>query len=323
MSRHIIFAGLLTAAILLLSGCSRDDESVPSSGPGKQPEIRVDADIWQMMDATRAATYDSQTALQSEGSFTCGAYNQNTTTPYISPIAVEWNDPNWLFSDGKHYWPISGSLDFFAYMPKEESLPSYVSAVTYAVNGTPAPHFTCADLPIALTTADATKEFVWALAADQDKSGTNSTNQPTAGQVALNFKHPFARIKFKLSAASGTNVKVNSISIPAVYRDGTCTLTGTGSSAVSEWTGLGDNAASLVITGNPATSDETAYLVIPNSYGSQTLTVNATWDDWSDITKNVTASVAFNWQAGYSYTYTLTLNEYALKVDVDKYTEQW
>ena len=316
--QYIISFAAAALTAVLLTGCSGDSASSIEPEPqDTKTGIKVNADVWRVMEGTRATTYDNQTALQTEGSFTCGVYTENTTTAYVSPTTVNWSSTEWLFSDGKHYWPSSGNLDFFAYMPATK--PDYISAVTYAVNGTPAPapYITCADLPIALTPTDATKEFIWALTTGQNKAGQGASG------VTMNFKHPFARIKFKLSTESGTNVKVNSITIPTVYRDGTCTLTGTGSSAVSTWPSLSDNAGDLVITGNPATNNDMFYLVIPNNYGSKTLTVNATWSDWSNVTKNVTASVAFNWVPGYSYTYTLTLSKYALKVDVTKYTEQW
>ena len=308
---------LLLSAILLLAGCSGSDSEEQEKDGDSQPEIRLNAEVWNMMEGTRATTFDGGTL--SSGSFTAAVYVANSTTPYISPIRVDWSGSEWLFSDGKHYWPSSGSLDFFAYMPIAGSLPSYVNAITYAVNGTPAPapYFTCVDLPVGLSTTDATQEFVFALT-----TGQNKASQGASG-VAMTFKHPFARIKFKLSAESGTNVKVNSITIPSVYRNGTCTLTGTGGSAVSTWSSLSNNSSNLVISGDPATNDNAVYLVIPNDYGSKTLTVNATWDDWSNVTTNVSASVNFNWTAGYSYTYTLTLSKYALKVDTEKYTEQW
>ena len=68
----------------------------------------------------------------------------------------------------------------------------------------------------------------------------------------------------------------------------------------------------------------TPYIVIPDDYGSNTITVNATWDEWNSFSTDLTSSaLTLDWQAGYSYTYTLTVSKYALKVDTSKYTEQW
>lgn len=275
-----------------------------------------------MMEGTRATTYDNA-ALQSNG-FKCAVYEINTITPYIASVNVNWGGSGWAFSDGSHEWHPDGThLDFFAYSP--QTIPSYIDIdsdsnpdVTYAVNGTPspAPHFSCT-MPINLTPADATQEFVWALTADQSKEANGSG-------VTMTFRRPFACIRFKLSEASGTNVRVNSISIPGIYTSGTCTLTGTGGTATSTWSSLSGNSNPLTITGSPATSDDAVYLVIPYNYGSQTLTVNATWTELSAVENvDVSASVNFNWEAGHSYTYTLKLKDYILIVDTDKFTEQW
>ena len=117
---------------------------------------------------------------------------------------------------------------------------------------------------------------------------------------------------------------VTSITIPAIYRDGTCTLTGTGNTATSTWSGLSDGEGNLGITGSPATSDDTFYLVIPNNYGSKTLSVSFTWREWDEEkSQTLTAPLTINWAAGYSYTYSLTITKNDLKVEVENFTEQW
>ena len=311
---HYIKNIVMLATMMLAASCGSDgfDDELQNVTDNESPqEIRLKADVWRMMEGTRATTYDNQAALQTAGHFTCAVYQENTTTSYIDATTVDWNGSTaWEFTDGKHYWPMSGNLDFFAYMPATK--PDYISSITYAVSGDPAtphPYFVCANLPMTNDgQSSSLKEFVYALTKGQSKAAQGASG------VTMNFSHPFARVKFVLSAASGTNVKVNSITIPNLYTGGTYT-DGTG------WESLtGD--VSLAISGNPATGD-TFYLVVPNNYGTKTFTVNATWDDWSVVTKNVSADVTVNWQAGYSYTYTFTLSKYALKVDVAKYTEQW
>ena len=52
--------------------------------------------------------------------------------------------------------------------------------------------------------------------------------------------------------------------------------------------------------------------------------VKATWTDWGEyIDHTVTASIPTTWEAGYNYTYTFTISETDLKVDISKFTEQW
>jgi len=316
MTKNLKYTALCLLVTLLASACSKDgaDGNEVTNRNEAKKEIGIKPDVWKMMEATRATTYDN-TALQSDG-FTVYAYTAESITPYIDNKTVSYDAPNWIITGRPYYWP-AYNLDFFAYAPTS---PSYV-AVTYAVAGTPAaaaPHFTCSDLPLSLTPSDATQEFIWALT-----TGQNKANQGESG-VTMTFRHPFARVKFKKSASSSTNVTVTSITIPAIYRDGTCTLTGTGNTATSTWSGLDDNDDGLVITGSPATSDDTFYLVIPNNYGSKTLSVSFTWREWDEEkSQTLTAPLTINWAAGYSYTYSLTITKNDLKVDVEKFTEQW
>lgn len=325
---------VLLALTCLLTACSSGgngseelDPPAPNPTPNPTPEnqeIKLNANVWNMMEGMRASTYDDQAAIQTEGHFTCTVYQANTTTPYINTTTVDWNgDPTnkWLFSDGKHYWPATGNLDFFAYMPKAGSLPLYITTgPTYAVNGTPAPSFVCTDLPVTFNTssADATQEFIWALTPGQNKASQGATG------VTMTFRHPFARVYFKIADASGTAVSINSITISGIKNNGTCTFDGT----TSTWVPSGDPTNLVVTCSTPLTTSGTTtignFLVLPYSYdGTKTFTVNATWTDWSNVTKDVSADVTVNWQAGYSYTYTFTLSKYALKVDTSKYTEQW
>lgn len=289
---------MLLAAGFMFSACSTDD--TPASSPTTpDSEIRLNADVWRMMEGTRATTFDNATALQNEAHFTCGVYEANSTTPYIGPIQVDWDNSNWVFSDGKHYWPESGNLDFFAYMPATK--PDYITGITYAVNGTPAPapYFTC-DMSQTIN-----KEFIYALT-----PGQNRTN--AAAGVTMTFKHPFAKVTFKKN--DGATYTVNSVSIGSFfYQTGTCTFDGT----VSTWSGQSETVSPLFTFDEPI-------LVIPSNYGSQTITANVTWSDWSNVSKNLTASATFDLVAGYSYIYTISVNkDKALIVDAEKYTEQW
>lgn len=330
-ARKHIHITLLQAVIallspsFLLSSCSSSDDGFSEPNPqDEKQEIRFNPGVWNFMEGTRAATFDNQLDLQ-EGTFKCYAYLDGTANLYIDGSTVSYANSQWSFNDGKHYWPASGALNFFAHMPAD--LPSYYTfdPTAYDSSTNPdgysedCPRIVCTNLPVNLTAgSDATQELVIAYTAQQDKTGSVPAKQPTAGEVAMTFKHPFAKVKFMLSAASGTNVKVNSITIPDIKNNGSFTFDG----STITWTPNGDDA-NFVISGNPATDDDTVYLVIPNDYGSKTLTVSATWNDWSNVTKNVSAIVSFDWTAGFSYTYTLTLSKYALEVSTSKYTEQW
>ena len=327
MFRYITLSVVLTAALTLLSACSDSDDAPTTAAPAEAApqEVHFNANVWQVMQGNRASTYDSQPAIQAETKgFKCYAYVDGSTDLYIDGSTVKYVTDHWEFQDGKHYWPMTGALNFFALMPSDLS----GTCCSYSSYTEDAPIVTCADLPVTFTRGiDTTQELILAYAAQQDKAGTNSTLQPTPGQVALTFKHPFARVRFKLSAESDGYVVVNRITIPAICRDGTCTFNGASPQSFT-WSSLADNDEGIVISapsaGQQATDDDAYYLVIPNNYGTKTLTINGTWTDWSNVTKDLSTSVTLNWEPGYSYTYTLTVTKYALKVETtNTYTEQW
>ena len=318
---HIAWGLLLTAG--LLAACSADDNTIGGDDGAK--EICLNADCWRVMEATRAVTYDSNAQLQAS-SFACYAYENGTTTQYISGSTVSYSDSQWTFNDVKNYLPTEGALNFFANMPAsltntccEFDPTAYDSSSNPDGYSDGTVRITCTSLPVSITAGnDNTQELILAYTEDQDKFGTNSTLQPTPGYVGLTFKHPFARVCFKLSEASGTHVTVNSVTVSGIRNNGSCTFDG----STITWTPTG-GATNLVISGTPATGDD-CYLVIPQTVGSVTFTVNATWDDWSEVTKDVSTTVAVGtWAAGTSYTYSLTLSKEALIVDDTKCTEQW
>lgn len=315
----------MSAIISLLTACSDDSENTTEQG-----EIRLKTDIWQMMEGSRATIIDSDTKLQGQD-IKIDAYYNGTETAYLNGVKLHYDVSAWKFWDGSaqlhYYWPIEGSvydpasanitvssLDFVGFCPY--SAPGYITATDYdASDGV---SFTC-NMASYMTLA-AQEDVPECLVAVLNAQ-TYATQSDAGGALPLQFKHPFALVKFAITAASGTNVKINSVSIADLYTAATCTYDG----STTTWSSL-SGSATMTLTEeleNGATTEGTPFIVIPNNYGTKTITVNATWDDWSSVTTDVSASVSINWQAGTSYTYNLTLSKYALKVDTETFTEQW
>ena len=292
---------MLLSATTLLTGCSGDDFNGNGNVNGNSNNITFNTNVNNFI--SKAATYDNQTALQTEGSFTCTAYNATTTTAFIEPTQVEWTGSMWQFAQNR-YWPGASALDFFAYMPSEK--PTYISSISYP--SARSAQFVC-NLPS--EQPNTVKEFICALATDKTKA-----NSPSG--VSMQFKHHFAKLMFKLDPASGSNVKINSVKIDGIKMSGTCSFNGT----TSTWTPEGDNTDVMAT----AIDSTTPYLVIPNTYaiGAVTITVNATWTSISGVTTNKTATnnKTLTWQPGYSYLFTLTLSGDALVVNTSKWAEQ-
>lgn len=286
--------------MILLAGCSGDDSF---NGNENSNAIAFNTNVNNFI--SKAATYDNNTALQAEGSFTCTAYNATTTTAFIDPTTVNWNsgESKWQFAENR-YWPGASALDFFAYMPAAK--PGYITSISYP--SARSAQFVCT-LP---TDQSSTKEFVCALATDKTQA-----NSPSG--VSMQFKHHFAKLLFQLDPGSGNDVTINSVTISGIKTTGTCTFNGT----TSTWVTSGDDSYVRAT----AIDGATPYLVIPNTYaiGAVTITVNATWTSISGVTTNKTATnkAALTWNPGYSYLFTLTLSGDALVVNTEKWAEQW
>ena len=318
----------LVLLTLLFAGCSSDSPNdSQSTHQDNKDEIKLNAQVWQVMQASaprRATTYDGGTL--SSGSFTASAYVENTATSYINPVQVNWNTDKWVWSDGKHYWPATGNLDFFAYMPAEK--PSYITTgPTYSAPGEPGvpqASFVCT-LPMTNDEQGETcKEFIYALT-----KGQNKTN--AAAGVNLTFKRPFARINFQL-AANHPAIRINSITFKGLKSGGTCSFDGN----TSTWSSLTPDASTVnfVATINQDFSTNanvqargTTYLMVPQNWTGQ-IEVNASWNDWGDtpVEHTITATLPAEkraWAAGTSYTYTFNITLEDLVVNLTDFTEQW
>lgn len=313
---------LLLATAFVLSACSSDDTNTTPNDVNES-EIRFNPSVWQVLEGTRATFYD--TGVQNSGSFTCAAFSANSTTPYFDYTTVNWVTDAWTFSDGKHYWPATGSLDFFAYMPVGGV--SYITGPTYSTARNP--QFACVSLPMTYNSetpeadqGSGLQEFVFALVTDRTKAldGANG--------VTLNFQHPFACIKFLLSA-SHPNIIINSITFKGIKNNGSYSHNNS-----PQWTTTGDATNFVMaLTGEAATFNNntttkqigTDYLMIPQEWTGE-IEVNASWNDWGDtpVAHTVTTTIqTITWQPGYSYTYTFTISPDDLIVDTTNFTEQW
>lgn len=335
MKKNKTYIGLILLAAGLLAGCSGSEggeDVVPqNTNAGQQAELRLTANNMP----TRATTIDNNTDLRGYN-LKIDAYYHNTETKFLDAKTLHYDSSEpaaWKFWNTStdlqehYYWPIEGSvytagpltvssLDFVGYCPFEK--PAYIGTPTY--NHSTGVRFTC-DMSSYMTLAQQTsmQEFIVSVLPNQ----TLATQTAAGGALPMVFKHPLALIKFTITAASGTHVQINSIKLTGLKTGGTCTYDGT----TMAWSGL-TGSADMTLTQtlkNGGTTEGTPFVVIPNNYGSKFLTVNATWDDWSNpvTISDYGTDVDFNWEAGRIYTYNLTLDKYGLIVDIAKFTEQW
>lgn len=334
MKRHYyIIKGIVLLAAMLLAACSSSD-SDDSPAATSQNEIHLTTNVTSMPSGTRATTIDNITALRSYN-LKIDAYYHGTDTKFLDGKTLHYDSSEpagWKFwntgssSQEHYYWPFDGStvagsstvastLDFVGFCPYSPT-PGYITRSDYT-HGSGA-SFTC-DMSSYMTLASQSsmQEFLVSVLNEQ----TLAKQTTAGGALPMVFKHPLALIKFVITEASGTHVKINSVSIADLKTSGKCTYNGT----EMTWSGQSGSADISIAQElkRGGTTETTPFVVIPKVYGSKTLTVNATWDDWSNVTMDVTANVDFNWEPGKIYTYNLTLAKYILIVDTQKFTEQW
>ena len=260
------------------------------------------------MEGTRATTI----AVGDLTSFKASAYVENTTTSYINPVQVNYETGKWVWSDGKHYWPASSNLDFFAYA--SAAVPAYITdmedhpgQVSYYVQD---PQFKCV-MPMT-NSGQNINEFIYAIATGQNKADQGATG------VNLTFQHPFTKIILKLSSTQA-DIEINKITLKTIKDHGTYSddrgwsTTGDATNFVAEYSGT-----------KSANADLGTFLMIPQAWTGD-IEVEATWTDWDESVKHTLSTKvdAVTWAPGTSYTYTFTITETDLIVNTSKYTEQW
>ncbi len=344
---------------MLLAACNSSD-SDDSPIATSQNEIHLTTNVTSMPSGTRATTINDDTELQGCELWIDAYHSATTNENYLSGAKLRYDRSEpagwkfWATSEQTHYyWPIDGStiagsstvastLDFVGFCPYTR--PGYISADPTYSHSTGI-SFT-ADMSSFMTnTAQASvSEFLVGLTQNQ----TYAT-QTTNNGVPLNFKHPFARIRFQL-AASHPDVQINVITFKNLNTGGTCTFT----AETSSWASL-TGTADLVMTlaskdnqGNYITAPINTFnsnpasevpiggwsgsahqyddlIVIPQEWAGE-IEVNASWNDWGDtpVAHTVTASIpAVIWEAGKSYTYTFSISTDDLVVNITNFTEQW
>ena len=323
---------LMVLAGMLLAGCSGDDDEVKREA--KNAEISISTNLSKML--TRVTTIDSNSELQAED-IKIDAYFHDSDTKYLDGVKLHYDssDPAaWKFwegdpgSEAHHFWPTetpASSLDFVGYCPYTK--PSYITTgPTYSYSAgtisfaSTMPTTTIEAVDYMTSDSQASmQEFLVAILKDQ----TYDTQTAAGGALPMEFKHSFACVKFSLSSTTTKNVTVTSITLNDLKTSGACVFDGT----TSTWSSQ-DGSATMKLTEElhrDDTETTSPFLVIPNTYASaKTLTVNFTWREWDEEqSQSFSTSLDINWAAGHSYTYSLTITKDDLKVDVEKFTEQW
>ena len=298
--------GAVMLFLLALTGCSKDEAGNDSGAPvpvrfeAGSPEVfKTRTEINTLDDLKDPvngfgvfAYYTGATAWESAKTSATPNFMYNQQVTYSS---------GWTYSPVK-YWPNADGekVSFFAYAP-------YTSNTTgFSTN-------TDAGAPIISYTWEASNDLLYDKQIDQVKGTVSSA-------VTFTFKHALAKVEFKIRRKdnSGPPVILKSLSI-GLYTSGTFNLgteSWTSPSVSGSRTICSTDLAVTAFTAETAHSLGSSMLVIPDLK----YTINYTIDG-NEYTHNNVSITGLN--KGNSYTIIFTIDGDVIKVDTQKFTEQW
>lgn len=324
MKRNIIHSLVLLLIAGLAASCSKE---VPEHGGG----IRLEPKIGEGYTDTKTSIY-SDSEFPKEDYFHVNAFLSDAggaAKPFFDSD-VSWlevvNDQEtikeWRFfdpSDGNYknyYFPIEGTVDFFAYVPQE-----YVK-----VDETTNPPTFSVEMPEFDSQTDDIKEFMYAYTPEKSKE------EP---QVPLEFEHPFAAIRFEVGQAH-RDLTIRKMGFKGIYHTGKCTVREKDDRYIPEWIleSSGDKTIYVdkIIPGdiNFGGPIGYTYIVLPQTLEEMTFVIEYHWfdndNDTSDDEHEVEMQMSrlhTEWEAGRIYTYSLDLGNSAEEILFNVDVEPW
>lgn len=301
--------GAVMLFLLALAGCSKDEAGNDSGAP---VPVRFEAGSPEVFKTrTEINTLDDlKNPVKNPNGFGVFAYytgasgwgtvGSSTTPNFMYNQQVTYSS-GWTYTPVK-YWPNADGekVSFFAYAP-------YTSNTTgFSTN-------TDAGAPIISYTWGTTNDLLYDKQIDQVKGTVSSA-------VTFTFKHALAKVEFKIRRKdnSGPPVTLKSLSI-GLYTSGTFNL------GTESWTSPSVSGSRTICSTDLAITEYTAETA--HSLGSSMLvipdlkyTINYTIDG-NEYTHNNVSITGLN--KGNSYTIIFTIDGDVIKVDTQKFTEQW
>lgn len=288
--------------MLLATACSKSEVEKPDNSISFTPVASK---------ATKAII--SGTTYPEGESFVVSAYH-NGTNAYFEGLTASYsltqNGTKLWATSQEQYWPLSGSLDFYAYSPSSAS--SYGVDID-ATNGVTATGYTVQD------NTQMTTDLCYASASVAD-----CENHPDS--VPLTFSHALTQVVFRVKAAAyyTTNTTTVALSMTSLSLSG---INSVGDFAAGAWTNqntaytytLSTTETALTYDGShvPNVIDICTYLYLPQTISAHAslnvgYTISQTVSGTPYTVENPPVSIPLRntvteWQPGKKYIYTINI----------------
>lgn len=299
------------AAIVALASCSKisvvNDDVQHEIGLKAIAGVMTKAPITSFGDATNMGVYADYKA----------AVDGSDYEPYFSDFEFHKNGTSWAgWEGGAHspkYYPVSGTLDFFAYSPKNAN-------VTAERTGT--------DLVFTYTMANNQTNQNDVLVS-QIRSGVVKPNAAT--DVALAFKHALSLIDINVKKTGSAEVLIKSITLNKTNHAGTATVTFASRDDKSYptivWEATGSTSSDEIANEQTLTdalencNTVSDLLVVPTATTDKTMTIVYTIDGGLLLTHTLELENSGKWEPSTKYTYDITVGP--LEITVAPSIEVW
>lgn len=248
-----------------------------------------------------------------------GAATGSVYQAYFTDFEFRHNVSSWAgWKDGKHspkYYPVSGTLDFFAYSPKCNDITAGRDGET--------------GLTFAYTLAS-NKDNQYDVLVSQIRSGV--TKPALATDVAMVFKHALSLIDINVKKTGTAVIVVKSITLTGTNHAGTATVT-YDADRVNEtfptisWVAtdaLGSDLINKELTLGGDFSDynnDADLLVVPTTGVVKSMTIVYTIDGGIDLSHTFSLGDTGNWLPSTKYTYDITVGP--LEITVAPSIDEW
>ena len=231
MKKYFIFA---VAAVVALAACTKNEVDLSTQKDhsinfavvtGKNTKAPIESNYYPNNIPFGVFCYALTTGTWAANSSTAQLYMDNETVSYN-----ETDDANGIYAPAHTYfWPLSGSLTFVAYSPKNttgtvahDKANKVLTVTDFTVNSSAASQ---QDLMYSDTNADCQENTNGQVGHYND--GTTNDTPSTKTGVNIVFHHALSQVKFNVKKAAGLDdytIKVNAISFHAKNK-GTLTVT--------------------------------------------------------------------------------------------------